>query len=274
MTTLGYLAAGAILRKDHVMSLFRSKRIEIKTVVSLLAFLMVSQCVVAMAGSDRIYPTNKVTLYHGEKKVGVYTKEAPLPDGSVISTDGRCAVKLDDWYLVGEDQSVFSISTSGRHRNLFVKEGIVYFKTSAMRRPFSFITPDGALTIQAIRLNAAFGDQSIKGYVAVSDSQSEVGVAEGGSMNVLTEDGLMTIQSGKKIILSQADMDIGLPENEEPAAVAASSEAKPGISTTEKIVYGSLGVVAVAGIVLGLSGGGGGGGGGGGDDGEVSPSTP
>ena len=119
------------------MSLFRSKRIEIKTVVSLLTFLMVSQCVVAMAGSDRIYPTNKVTLYRGEKKVGVYTKEAPLPDGSVISTDGRCAVKLDDLYLVAEDQSVFSINTSGRHRNLFVKEGIVYFKTSAMRRPFS-----------------------------------------------------------------------------------------------------------------------------------------
>jgi len=237
---------------------------------------MVSQCVVAMAGSDRIYPTNKVTLYRGEQKVGVYTKEAPLPEGSVIATDGRCAVKLDDLYLVAEDQSVFSINTSGRHRNLFVEEGIVYFKTSAMKHPFSFITPDGALTVQAIRLHAAAGDQSIKGYVAVTDSQSEVGVAEGGSMDVLTEEGLVTIQSGKKIILSQADMDIGLPESEEPPAAAASSEPKPVISTTEKIVYGSLGVAAAAGIVLFLSDGGGGGGGGGGDDdnGDVSPSAP
>jgi hypothetical protein len=256
------------------MSLFRSKRIEIRALVSLLTFLMVSQCVVALAGSDRIYPTNKVTLYRGEQMVGVYTKEAPLPDGAVIATDGRCAVRLDDFYLVGEDQSVFSITTFSRHRNLFVKEGTVYFKTSAMKRPFSFMTPGGALTIQAIRLHAAAGDQSIKGYVAVTDSQSEVGVAEGGSLDVLTEEGRMTIQPGKKIILSQADMDIGLPESEEPAA--ASSKAEPGISTTEKIVYGSLGVAATAGIVIGLSSGGGGGGGGGGDDddGDVSPSAP
>jgi len=257
------------------MSLFRSKRIEIKTVVSLLTFLMVSQCVVAMAGSDRIYPTNKVTLYRGEKIVGVYTKEAPLPDGSIISTDGRCAVKLDDLYLVAEDQSVFSINTSGRHRNLFVKQGIVYFKTSAMRRPFSFMTPGGALTVQAIRLHAAAGDQTIKGYVAVTDSQSEVGVAEGGAMDVLTDDGLMTIEPGKKIILSQADMDIGLPESEEPAAASSEPESS-GISTPQKIAYGALGGGVIAGVVFGLSSGGGGGGGGGGDDddGDVSPSAP
>ena len=37
-------------------------------------------------------------------------------------------------------------------------------------------------------------------------------------MDVFTEQGPMTIQSGKRIILSQADMDIGLPEDEEPAA--------------------------------------------------------
>ena len=72
-----------------------------------LAFLMVSQGVTVLADSDRIYPTKKVTLYRGDKIVGVYTKEAPLPEGSFISADGRCAIKLDDLYLVGEDQSVF-----------------------------------------------------------------------------------------------------------------------------------------------------------------------
>ncbi|MBR9986595.1 MAG: hypothetical protein KFF68_11845 [Desulfosarcina sp.] len=252
----------------------REKRIEIRIVVFSLAFLMVSQGVSVLADADRIYPTNKVTLYRGDQVVGVYTKEAPLPEGSIISADGRCAVKLDDLYLVGEDQSVFSINTSGRQRNLFVKEGTVYFKTSAMKRSFSFITPDGPISVQGIRLNAAFGDGSIKGYVAVTENRSEFGVAEGGSMDVFTDNGLMTVEAGKKIILSQADMGIGLPEEEKPAAkqpppAEQPSESEPGMSRNKKIVYGVLGGVAIAGIALGLGGGGGGGGGG-----TVSPSTP
>jgi hypothetical protein len=95
-----------------------------------------------------------------------------------------------------------------------------------------------------------------------------MGVAEGGSMDVFTDNGLMTIQSGKKIILSQADMDIGLPEDE-PTAAQEQPESKPGMSTGKKIAFGALGVAAVAGIALGL-----GGGGGGDDGGSVSPSTP
>ena len=203
----------------------------------------------------------------------MYTKEAPLPEGAVISTDGRCAIKLDDLYLVAEDQSLFSISISGRQRNLFVKEGTIYFKTATMRRSLAFVTPDGQVSVQRIRLHAGLSDGSLSGYVAVTESQSELGVAQGGSMDVLTDQGPMTIQSGKKIILAQADMDIGLPEEEEPAAQQppeAEEEPKPaGMPTGRKIAYGALGVAAVAGIALGLGGGGGGGGGG-----SVSPSTP
>ena len=88
-------------------------------------------------------------------------------------------------------------------------------------------------------------------------------------MDVLTDNGLMTIQSGNKIILSQADMDIGLPEDEKPAAQQP-PEPKPGMSTGKKVAFGAIGVAAIAGIALGLGGGGGGGGG----DAVVSPSTP
>jgi ferric-dicitrate binding protein FerR (iron transport regulator) len=257
------------------MVIFRKKRIEIRIVVFLLTFLMASQGVAVLADSDRIYPTNKVTLYRGDKVVGVYTKEAPLPEGSIISADGRCAIKLDDLYLVGEDQSVFSINTAGRQRNLFVKEGTVYFKTSAMKRAFAFITPDGPISVQRIRLNAAFGDGSIKGYVAVTENRSELGVSEGGSMDVFTDNGLMTIESGKKIILSQADMDIGLPEDEKPAAEQTPAakqppESKPRMSTGKKVAFGAIGVAAIAGIAIGLGGGSSGSDGGG----SVSPSTP
>ena len=256
------------------MIFLRKNRIEIRILVFSMAFLMVSQSVAVLAEADRIYPTNKVTLYRGDKVVGVYTKEAPLPEGSIISTDGRCAVKLDDLYLVGEDQSEFSINTAGRQRNLFIKKGTVYFKTSAMTRSFSFITPDGPISVQSIQLNAAAGGSSLKGLVTVTESRSELGVVEGGSMIVSTDKGLMTIQSGKKIILSQADMDIGLPEVEEPAAEQPPAdkqpqESKPRMSRNKKIVYGTLGAVAVVGIALGLGGSSGGDGGG-----SVSPSTP
>ena len=250
------------------MIFLRKKRIEIRILVFSLAFLMVSQSVAVLADADRIYPTKKVTLYRGDTIVGVYTKEAPLPEGSIISADGRCAVRLDDLYLVGEDQSLFSINTSGRQRNLFIKKGTVYFKTSAMKRSFSFITPDGEISVQRIQLNAAAGDGSLKGLVTVTENRSELGVVEGGSMIVLTDNGLMTIQSGKKVILSQADMGLGLPEDEEPAAEQPPEpEKKAGMSRTTKIALGAVGIVGIAALAAG-------GGGGGGGDAVVSPSTP
>ena len=254
------------------MKRYRNERRAAGVLIYLLVGLLSNNGILLAADSNRIYPTGKVTLYRGDQSVGVYTREAPLPEGTVMATEGRCAARLEDLYLVGEDKSVFSISTSSRQRNLFLSEGIVYFKTGEMRRSLNFITPNGQISVQRIRLHAGLGDGAIKGYVSVSETQSEVGVAEGGSMDVITDEGLMTIPAGKKLILAQADMDIGLPESEPPSAQkpAPAPESTPETSNRKKILYGSLGIVAVAGIVLGLGGGGGGGGGGP----TVSPSTP
>lgn len=242
-------------------------------VIYLLVALLSNPGMPLAADSDRIYPTGKVTLYRGDQPVGVYTREAPFPEGTVMATEGRCAARLADLYLVGEDKSVFSISTTSRQRNLFLSEGIVYFKTGEMRRSLNFVTPNGQISVQRIRLHAGLGDGAVKGYVSVTDTQSEIGVGEGGSLDVLTDEGPRTIQPGKKLILAQADMDIGLPEDEQPSAQAPPSEpeSKPAMSNRQKVIYGTLGVVAVAGIALGL---GGGGGGGGGDAPPVSPSSP
>jgi hypothetical protein len=250
------------------MDRFRKNGFSIKILTLWLSFFMVGQSAIAFDGADRIFPTGKATLWRGDQEIGVYTQEAPLPEGAIISTEGRCAIKLDDLYLVAEDKSVFSISTTGRHRNLFVKQGVVYFKTSAMKHELSFVTPNGQINVQQIRLKAAFGDASLKGYVAVTEKQSELGVAEGGAMDVFTDDGLTTIEAGKKIILAQADMDIGLPEEEKPSAEQP-PEQKKGWSTGKKVAIGAVSVGALAGILMGLGGGGGGGGGG-----EVSPSSP
>jgi hypothetical protein len=238
-----------------------------------LTVFMIGQSVVALAGADRIYPSNQVTLWRGDQKIGVYTQEAPLPEGAIISTDGRCAIKLDDLYLVAEDQSVFSINTTGRQMNVFVKQGVVYFKTSAMNHALAFVTPNGLINVQQIRLKAAFGGASLKGYLAVTEKQSELGVAEGGAMDVVTDDGLMTIEAGKKIILAQADMDIGLPEEDQPSAEQPAEQPakqKKGWSTRKKITIGVVGAGLLGGIIIGLAGGGGGGG----DGGDVSPSSP
>ena len=188
-----------------------------------------------------------------------------------IRSDGRCGVKLDDWYLVAEDKTVFSVRSSPRQRNLFIESGTLYFKTDKMNRALSFFTPAGPISVQNIRINAAFGASGVKGYLTVSGQQSELGVAEGGSMDVLIDDGLVTVQSGQRIILAQAIMDIG-PAESEPTAAQPPAPAEPdrGLSSGQKIAVGALGVGAVAGVLIGLGGGGGGGGGGG----VVSPSSP
>ncbi|BBO75664.1 hypothetical protein DSCW_30810 [Desulfosarcina widdelii] len=254
------------------MHRFSKKGKAISRLALALTVYMIGQSVAVWAGSDRIYPTGKVTLLRGDRTVGVYTREAPLPNGTILSTQGRCGIKLNDLYLVAEDQCVFSINTTGRQRHLFIRQGSVYFKTRGMKHTLTLFTPNGAISVQRIRLNAGFDDAFLKGYISVSDERSELGVAEGGSMDVFTDDGLMTIPAGKKIILAQADMDIGLPE-EEPPAAREPPETEKGWSTGTKVAVGTLGVGAVAGILMGLGGGGGGGDGGGGG-GSVSPSAP
>ena len=252
-------------------------RFEINVIVLLLTIAMVNPGVAVGAGADRIYPTNNVTIYNGDQKAGVYTKEAPFPEGATISTNGKCAIKLGDLFLVAEDQSVFSANTLGRQKNLFVREGVIYFKTSKMRQPITLITPNGEITVQSIRLDAALYDQSIKGYVAVTKEQSELGVVEGGSMDVLSDYGQVTIKSGNNIILSQAEMDIGAPpESEKPSGEKPAEEVPPKPKavawTGTQIALATLGALAGIGLIVGAAGGGGGGGGGGGE--TVSPSSP
>jgi hypothetical protein len=234
--------------------------------------------------SARIYPTGKITIYKGQQKVGEFNKEAPVPEGFLIAADGKCGVKMEDIYLVAEDRSMFSVATSTNLRELSIKEGTLYFAVSDMSRSLNFITPSGDLAVLDILLNAATDRQRLKGYVTVKPNGSELGVIEGGSMIVSTQQGETMLTSGQRIILSQADMDVGAPKDIEASDEKESQEAtegkvekeeKVGMSKNQKIIVGAIGVVAVAAGVGALAGGGGGGGGGGGDDGgSISPSSP
>jgi len=179
------------------------------------------------------------------------------------------------------------VATAANLRELLIKEGTVYFAVSKMSHSLNFFTPSGNLAVLDILLNAAAGGPQLKGYVAVKPNGSELGVLEGGSMIVSTQQGEMMIKSGQRLILGQAELDVGAPEEietsdetegkEEAEAKEETEgkEEKAGMSKNQKIILGAIGVVAVAAGVGALAGGGGGGGGGGSDGGgSISPSSP
>jgi len=225
--------------------------------------------------SGRIYPTGKITIYSGNQRVGEFNKEASFPEGFLIAADGRCGVKMEDIYLVAEDGSLFSVATVANLRELLIKKGILYFAVSDMYRSLSFTTPSGSFAVLDILLNAATDSPQLKGYVAVKPNGSELGVIGGGSMIVSTQQGEMMIKSGQRLILAQADMDIGAPEELETVDEKAGKEEKAEKSKTKKII-----LVAIIGAVIaagaGALGGGGGGGGYSASDsgGPISPSSP
>ena len=227
--------------------------------------------------SGRIYPTGKITIYSHNQIVGEFSKEAPFPEGFLIATEGKCGVKMDDIYLVAEDRSLFSVDTATKLRKLLIKEGTVFFAFSRMSHSLSFITPSGNLAVLEILLHAATASPKLKGYIAVKPNGSELGVINGGSIIVSTEQGEMMIESGQRLILAQADMDVGAPEEIETSDetkdkdVKEGKEEKAGISKTTKIVLGAIGGAVVLGGFGALAAGGGGGGGGGG---SISPSSP
>ena len=230
----------------------------------------------------RLIPNGKVSLFNGTQKVGEYHSEAPLPDNTLLSVQGQCAVKLNDAYLVATDKSLFSINTEASPRILVLEHGTVYFALA--NKSLAFQTPDKMVTTTDIILNASSDRGLLKGYILVEDGTAKIGVLDGGSMLLSVDDGKpIMIKSGQELLLTQADL-FDLPEEGgEEAATEVTTEAEAGTTgagaetaatagaaggiSTQTILIG-LGVLALGGAA---AAGGGGGGGGGGD---ASPSTP
>ena len=241
------------------------KKLGLKFLAIGLSFALALPGFASELKSARIYPTGKITIYSGDQRVGEFSKEAPFPEGFLIAADGKCGVKMEHIYLVAEDRSLFSVATSANPRKLLVKEGTVYFAISKMSHPLSFITPSGSVAVLDILLNAATVSSPLKGYVSVKQNRSELGIIKGGSMIVSTQQGEMMIESGQRLILAQADLDVGAPEEietsdeKEGQEEKTGKEEKPGMSKNQKIIVGAIGVVAVAVGIGALAGGGGGG---------------
>jgi len=174
------------------------------------AFLcFTAPCFAADPFAGRILPTKKVSFFTDGKKVGQYTAEAPLPWDVLVKCDGRTAVRMDQMYVVFEDGSSFIISQAGGIETLDLKSGTAYFALKTLPEGLTFDTPQAAVVTEMMTLNAATGDQLLKGYIKTGKDESELGVLEGGSLMVRTAGGQKTIKSGQRIILSQATLAAG-----------------------------------------------------------------
>ena len=227
----------------------------------------------------RIIPKGKVTLFHGNQKVGEFRSEAPLPEDTFLSVQGECGVKLSHLYLVAIDQSLFSITTNNSSRTLFVQKGTVYFALSSVPYTLVFQTPDGVITTNAVMLKASSTKQLLKGYVYVEEGITRLGVLEGGSLLVtVVDDKPQVVSPGHELRLAQADIfkEEGKTEDEKPGETGKTDEADKagetaatkGMSTTTKVV---IGAIVLGGIAAAI---GGAGGGGGGDAPPASPERP
>ena len=156
--------------------------------------------------AGRIMPTDKVVFLNDGQKVGEYTAEAPLPWNTEVKCQGRTGVRMDDMMLVFEDGSVFNISRVGNGSELNLKEGTAYFAFSALPAGLAFGTPQDTVVTEMATLNASTDNQLLKGYVKAGETESELGVIEGGKLMVRTNDGQYTIDPGQRILLAQAQV--------------------------------------------------------------------
>jgi hypothetical protein len=219
------------------------------TISATISFLMVVCFFTTVIAGEvsRLVPTDKVTVFKDGEKIAEYTKEMPVPESVVLSCNGKCGIKLDDISIVGEDQSRFLIDSEKNNRYLGVEKGIVYFGISTMPRKIVFMTPKGAVSANQVFIEASSNNRMVEGYIKVSDDISEIGVIDGGSLQLLTNDGQQLLKPGERFILAQANIGAG-----------ASDEVVVGTFTTqggffENLTSGQIALGTTVAIAGGVS---------------------
>ena len=231
----------------------RKRTLMMKVFVVFLSFVFVSAGFAA-----RIVPSGKVSIIKEGKVIGEFSQEAPLPEGALLRCEAKCAIQLDDVYMVAEAGTVFSVSPMADRHDVLVQQGTMYYSLNESSRPLNFDTPAG---------NATTGDLSmtegeLRGYVRVVGNETEIGVIGGGSMTVATGSEEVPVSSGKKVTMTLADS----------GKTANAAGGQDGMSRNTKIAIGVISAVAVGAGIWAITSNDGGGGGGNGDNG--SPSSP
>lgn len=217
----------------------RKSKLISKVLVVFVSVAMATAGFAAGANTGRIIPTGKVSIIKDGVVVGEFSQEVPLPEGALLRCEAKCAVKLDDVYMVAEPGTEFSVTPMADKHELMVKEGTVYYSATESTRPIQFNTPAGNATTRDLTLT----EGELRGYVRVSGNETELGVIGGGSMMLETESGEMAITSGKQITMTLAD----------PAKAVAATGGQEGLSTNEMYALGAVGAAIAAGGIIALA---------------------
>lgn len=177
--------------------------------VLLIALIFSANAFASDIKNSRLMPEGKVIVSRNGQAVAEYSKEMPVPAGAMLTCKGRCGVKLDDMLLVAEDQSRFSIDMKNNQRVLNVVEGTVYFGLSTIPRTIVFLTPDGAVSADRVLIHASANTKMLEGYVKAAAGASELGVLSGGTLPLMTNQGVKALKSGDRFIFAQSDMGEG-----------------------------------------------------------------
>jgi hypothetical protein len=256
----------------------RTQQSVVVIAILVVCLFMASQALWAI-GPSRLLPNGTVKVYRGDQLVSVLSEEAPLPEGVLLAPEGQCGVRMDNLFLVADDNSQFSVATGDNGRELLIRQGTLYFAMSGASGPMTFHTPSGSITTQRMILNVSTEGGLLKAYVDATPDGTRIGVLEGGSLVILTAGGERTITAGRQITLAQANLfdeeqatgPAGQAEAEEDKKQGAQEDDDDEIPAA--YFWGAGGLAALAGIGL-AAGGGGGGGGGGGFIPPASPAVP
>lgn len=240
----------------------------LKVWVVFMSIAMTAAGLSARTNSARVIPTGKVSIIKDGKVVGEFSKEAPLPEGSMLRCEDKCALKLDDKYMVADPGTEFLVTPAAGSTELYVKEGTVYYAMRESSSPLQIDTPNGEATTGDLIMTAS----EVRGYVRVSGNESEIGVIEGGTMMMETESGEMAVTPGNAITIASVGS-----ETSGATADGAAAAKTGGLTRNQKFAVGagSVAVLTAGGIALASgSGGSGGGGDDDDDDDDGSPSSP
>lgn len=215
-----------------------------RALIQAVAFLFVmSLAAGTMASVDltraRLIPKSKVSIYEGSTKVGELSSEAPLPEGRILTSSEKCAVRLDGLYLVAAENTRFGLTPGSGTMDLFVQEGRVYFALGEFRQTLSFSTPQDSVTVQSSVIQASAGSSTVKGYLLYENERMEIGVMEGGKLMVANADGQQLIEPGNSLRVEKAQADL-----------------KKGGTAAPLLGGGSKSVLIGAGVAVGVTVGG------------------
>jgi hypothetical protein len=239
--------------KELLMIRINKHPLVLRVGIVIASFVFAAVGFSANANPARIIPKGTVSVIKDDRVMGEFTREAPLPEGSLLRCEGQCTVRMNDASMVAEPGTIFSLSPMADIIELLIQKGTVYFSINESSRPIQFNTPAGVVSPREVSLT----DGELKGYVRVSGNEAEVGVIGGGTMIVDTPKGEMALLPGKKVALALIDPRDSISE------VAGGAE---GSSLARDVTLGVIGTAVIVGGIYAIdqalkdndSGGGGG----------------